>query len=556
MDRDALICRDTQSADFETDIERRRALGIYYTPRNAATMLAKWAIRSDHDTILEPSFGGCAILEAALNQLRSVGCVNPARQIFGFDVDDAAFAYLRRLLGANRNSQFSLQDFLEASPGRLQVSAIIANPPFVSYHRMNRVQRKAVLAWRERNAPPFAMTASLWAYFLIHSLSFLKPNGRLAFILPSAATSSDYARPVMTLLEDRFAHLSLYRMNEQLFVQIGAEERTVVLLAEGYLRGGDIKCNRSEHSAANLRELGELLAGVKSNVRSARIAKAAPSSVERVDRILCQALARGAIRGLGEAVDVSIGEVIGDAGYFVKRMDEWAALGIPASHLRPIITRMAQVSGLQITLQEVSALYGAVPLLLSPSAERISKKIRRYLDCYPVNARLNNKTFAKRNPWYQVSYDCGAAGFISSLSHNSPKIVLNSANISCANGLYKLVPRRSKDWHSWIAAASLTTLFRFSAEQQARVRGSGALKLEPSDVRKLLIPTTVTLDAATKRSLLHRLDMLVRCGEYESASRMADEALLLRSGIFTIAELNLIRNRLQDLHGQRLPSIL
>jgi hypothetical protein len=230
-------------------------------------------------------------------------------------------------------------------------------------------------------------------------------------------------------------------------------------------------------------------------------------------------------------VDVIIGEVIGDTNYFVKQRDEWEALGIPPRHLQPIVTRMRQLAGLRVTKKEVSALYGAIPLLLSLRGRRIPKSIQRYLDSYPLKYRLVNKTFAKRKPWYQVSYASKALAFIGSLSHESPKIVLNSAGISCANGLYKLTPKRGVVWDSWIAAASLTTVFRLSAELQARIRGAGALKLEPSDVAKLLIPANMASpDAAATRALLVRLDSLMRRGEYESATREADDALLLGTG--------------------------
>jgi len=538
----------------EVDTQRRRALGIYYTPRSAAAMLAKWAIRSYDDTILEPSFGGCTILDAALNQLRSLGSSRPEKQIFGFDVDESAFTYLRRLLGKSQNPQFSLQDFLKAPPGRLAVTTIIANPPFVSYHRMNKAQRDTVRSWRERYAPSFAMTASLWAYFLVHSLSFLKPNGRIAFILPSAAISSDYAQPIMQMLEDRFARLMLYRMNEQLFIQAGAEERTVVLLADRYLNNEHIKAQRSECTVASLDELYQFLDSTDSNAQSTNRGTNNFSSVDRADRVLREATARGTLCRLGDTVNITIGEVIGDTNYFVKQRYEWEALGIPSRQLQPIVTRMRQLTGLRVTKREVSALYGGIPLLLSVQGWKIAKSIQRYLDSYPLKDRSNNKTFGKRNPWYQVSYDSTAVAFIGSLSHESPKVVLNSAGVSCANGLYKLTPKSSQVRHSWIAVASLTTLFRYSAELQARIRGSGALKLEPSDVAKLLVPTNAAgFDGAATRMLLARLDSLVRQGEYESATREADDALLLRTGALTVSQLNIIRDRFQDLRCDRRP---
>jgi hypothetical protein len=542
-----------QSVEFDT--QRRRALGIYYTPRNAAAILAKWAIRSKHDTVLEPSFGGCTILEAALNQLRSLNCSCPEKQIFGFDVDESAFGYLRRLLGKTQYPGFSLQDFLRAPSGQLAVTTIIANPPFVSYHRMNKAQRDTVRSWRERYKPPFAMTASLWAYFLIHSLSFLKPNGRIAFILPSAATSSDYAQPIMDMLGGRFARLMVYRMNEQLFIQAGAEERTVVLLADGYLNNKHTKAQRSECAVANLDELCRLLDSTDSNRQSTGKEAANVSTIEQADRVLREATARGALCRLGDMVGVTIGEVIGDTTYFVKQKDEWAALGIPPRHLQPIVTRMRQLAGLRVTKKEISALYGAIPLLLSLRGRTIPKRVQRYLDSYPLKNRLNNKTFAKRKPWYQVSYDSTALAFIGSISHGSPKVVLNSAGISCANGLYKLTPKSGRVRHPCIAAVSLTTVFRHSAELQARIRGSGALKLEPSDVANLLVPKNIALlDGAATRVLLARLDSLVRQGEYESATREADKALLLGTGALTASELNIIRDRFQDLRWERRPS--
>lgn len=343
-------------------------------------------------------------------------------------------------------------------------------------------------------------------------------------------------------------------MNEQLFIQAGAEERAVVLLAEGYHPKGSTHFPRFEYSAATLGELSKFLWGDHLNTRLAD-EQLAISSIDAVTCTLNRATERGSFRMLGEMVDVSIGEVIGDTDYFVKSMDEWQTLRVSAGHLRPIVTRMRQLPGLQVTKKEAFALNDRVPLLLAPPARQIPKSIRRYIDSYPLEGQLSNKTFAKRSPWYKVSYDSTASAFISSLSHKSPKIVLNSAGISCANGLYKLKPRRGMGWHSCIAAASLTTVFQLSAELQARIRGAGALKLEPSDVAKLLVPVdTAPLRAAATRTLRAQLDSLVRHGEFESATLKADDALLLGSGALTVSELSLIRGRLQDLREERLSS--
>jgi len=536
---------------LEIDYQRRRALGIYYTPRSAAALLARWAIRDRTDTVLEPSFGGCTILEAAVDRLRALGCRRPANQIFGYDVDKSAFTYLRRLLGEGETKQFSQENFLSArmpSP----VDAVIANPPFVSYHRMDQKQREVVRSWRSRHSPTFAMTASLWAYFVLHSLSFLKMGGRIAFVLPSAATSSDYARPVMQSIGRHFSHVALFRVSEQLFIQAGAEERTVILLAEDYRPNGTQNSNFFERSVLTLVELEQLLNQVAYTGPGQQSNTAARSAAAEA---ISHARSSGVMLNLGDIARATIGEVIGDTPFFVKTLDDWERLKIPERYLRPIVTRTRQLPGIRITKPEVEAFYGAVPRLLVAANLRVPKSVAAYLGQYSLRDRELNATFAKRDPWYAVSYDCSAAAFIGSLSHSSPRIVLNIAKLSCGNGLYKLAPRSGQKWNSLLTVASLTSAFRLSAEMYGRVLGSGALKLEPSDVNKLLVPSNVPkLSLADARALLAKLDRMVRQGEHESATREADEVLYIRSGALAPAVLSAIRNSLQDLRGERLPS--
>jgi adenine-specific DNA-methyltransferase len=555
MRRHAHAFAENLPSSTDLDTERKRNLGIYYTPRNAAELLARWAIRCDADTVLEPSFGGCTILEAAVNRLRALGSANPAKQLSGYDVDPDAFAYLDRLLGANaRYAQFSLRNFLSVPEQRV-VSSVIGNPPFVSYHRMNQTQRTVVRAWRRSQQPPFPMTASLWAYFLYHAISFLLPGGRLAFVLPSAATSSDYAKPIINTLRQRFSRVLIFRLSEQLFIQAGADERTVVLLADGHLsnpRGGG---RLAEHTVTTLADL-ELRILDDEREREADTSNVYEHRDDNPADIKLQDLARlGTISALGDVASVAIGEVVGDTEFFVRQIEQWKTLGIPTKHLRPLITRSRQLSGLRITAREVRSRYVGLPLLLLPPESRIPASVASYLETYPTKERVRNSTFAKRQPWFAVSHDSSAKGFIASMSHASPRIILNTAHVSCANGLYKLTPRRGVPWRSCLAAASLTTVFRLSAELEARVRGSGALKLEPSNARRLLLPLSfASLGPVNSKSLIAHLDKLIRAREYERATRFADDALLIKPGILTQSDVRVFRDRFQDLQAARLQS--
>lgn len=549
------LITDEYISPTELDVKRRRSLGIYYTPRSAATLLARWAIREPVDKVLEPSFGGCTILEAAVKQLRVLGCAQPAIQLSGFDVDESAFGHLRRVLGRRPHDHFLLQDFLTVEPKQASVDTVIANPPFVSYHRMNENQRDVIRTWRSHNRPPFAMTASLWAYFLVHSLSFLKVGGRLAFVLPFAAYSSDYSRPILEMLQMKFQKLALYRMREQLFIQAGAEERTVILLADGYLQNALNNCERIDLPVANIQELDGILASTISSKFSVPQTDPILHSDGSGISLLQRGITQNYLCHLGSVMDVKIGEVVGDTGFLVKSADEWDALGIPTKYLYPLVTRTRQVPGIQITKRETSSFYSAVPLLLSPGRQKLHTVVRDYLDSYPSKLRAKNITFEKRSPWYAVGYVATASAFIGSMAHESPKIIWNAAKVSCANGLYKLYRRKETEWGQLLAVASLTTPFRLSAELRARVRGSGVLKLEPSDVAKLLIPAKpLLLDTNASRKLMQQIDTLVRSGEYESATRLADAAFYPPNKFFNSQELNILRDQTQDLRRQRLPA--
>lgn len=52
----------------------RKARGAFYTPPELASFVARWAIRSLGDHILEPACGEAEFLVAAFDRLQSLGC--------------------------------------------------------------------------------------------------------------------------------------------------------------------------------------------------------------------------------------------------------------------------------------------------------------------------------------------------------------------------------------------------------------------------------------------------------------------------------------------------
>jgi hypothetical protein len=121
--------------------------------------------------------------------------------------------------------------------------------------------------------------------------------------------------------------------------------------------------------------------------------------------------------------------------------------------------------------------------------------------------------------------------------------------------LYKVVEKPGLPWKSIWAAASLTTVFRVSAEMHARTRGGGALKLEPSDICQLLIAdANPNLSGGATNALLWELDALLRGGQMEAATEIADKALLIDTKVLTVDQLESLRQIYSELLRHRLPS--
>ena len=127
---------------------RQRSLGIYYTPVALSEAIANWAVRSRADTILEPSFGGCAFLAAAHQRLQFLGTKKPGNQLAGCDIDQAAFTTLHSVAGRRPSTRRYLKrNFLSVEPDDFSIrdfTCVLGNPPFVRHHAISSSVKRSI----------------------------------------------------------------------------------------------------------------------------------------------------------------------------------------------------------------------------------------------------------------------------------------------------------------------------------------------------------------------------------------------------------------------------
>lgn len=215
------------------DLITRRNIGAYYTSGAIASALANWAIRTHNARILEPSFGGGALVTAALLRLSELGSAATADQVVGYDIDRNAKALLQGALPPAVEPDLNTFDFLAvpAPAAERKFHCVIANPPFVRHHR-----NKDDLFKSRCEQFGLPKSSDLSCLFVMHALNFLCDGGRMAFVLPASFLFADYARPVREALRRNFKHVKAIRLAFRSFAQAGADEKGILILADGFAR--------------------------------------------------------------------------------------------------------------------------------------------------------------------------------------------------------------------------------------------------------------------------------------------------------------------------------
>jgi len=505
-------------------------MGAYYTPRIVADILTKWAIRSTEEVIMEPGFGGCGFLEAAQSRFVTLGLTSPFSNIYGCDKDHKAFTILEHKIGkSNYDEHFLLDDFLCLHPKDFSVlgfDVVIGNPPYISLHAMSQEQRATASDGVSLGYLKLDRRASLWAYFVLHAFTFLRQGGRCAWVLPSSYLHAEYARNLRLQLTKKFARLIEINLEQRLFSGEGAKERTIVLLADGFESQVDEATVQRFH-AADVNALEEIVSILGKGEQSDTLRGSFLSPLEEATAILEVVQRNQTCQKLGEFLNIKIGIVTGANDFFIRNEINWVKDHIGGSSIRPILSKFSQVFGLALTendLQE-NRKNGLKCLLLNISKNKpIPKDVLQYLAGFPPDKMAKNATFKKRSYWYFPDDGIVPDGFLSYMCDHGPRLALNLAKTTSTNTIHRVYFQDGIDEirRKAIVISLLSTVTQFSAELVGRSYGSGVLKLEPSEARRVDIMLPDVLDAKRVTDAFNTVDTLLRKGNGQEARRLAD----------------------------------
>ncbi|MDQ8183956.1 N-6 DNA methylase [Pelagicoccus sp. SDUM812002] len=513
--------------------QRKKQLGVYYTPTPVSELMTRWAVRGPSDTVLEPSFGGCCFIEAIRSRLIDLGTRNPNRSIFGCDIDEDAFEhYLPRAMEFGvPNDQFFEGDFLTQHPGNgtfSKVNVVIGNPPYVSNHNMLGEQRSS-----SRNVSSFgdfrlSGLASLWAYFVLHGMRFLKPGGRMAWLLPGSATQSDYGRELVHFIRKHFSYVSIISLSEQIFKEEGAEESSEILICEGF--------SEEELIAAFASYFVEDIGGLR-NVLESESKRSSYLSLDFGGALYREISSLPTICDLGSVADVKIGIVTGNNSFFVLNEDQVRTHRLPRSAVHRIFSKSKIAKGLSLNEIDfdISASRGEKMYLVRPTSK--SKFLEEYYLGYDAEKRSEVLTFKKRLDWRDPDDGVTPDAFFVYMNQGGPRIVLNDVGCNSTNSIHRIFFKSGiGEKNRMLAALSVVcSVGRLSAEIEGRKYGGGLLKHEPSDVRSLKIFQRLRCDIRNVRRVFSQVSECLTKGDDLEAANLAD-SFFVKDGLVGISK--------------------
>jgi adenine-specific DNA-methyltransferase len=550
----------------------RKARGAFFTPPAIAEYLAEWAVEGDRSaTVLDPTCGEAVFLEAAGRKLTALGATAEQlrEQVLGVDLHEASVEASADLLRAQGlDGSFVIGDFFaQSTPDKLDaqlplVDAIIGNPPFVRYQEhAGRARKRAQLAALEQGVRLSGL-ASSWAALVVHACGFLKPEGRLAMVLPTELLYTGYAEPVRAWLKRRFKAVHLVTFEHLQFAD--ATEKVVLVLARG--SGG---CNafsfvpvEDAEDLRSIRMFGPMHLNVAPPAQGKWTDLLLPVEQRQVfDRVVDEFFVPLATYG-----SPTLGTVTGANDYFCISEATRVEYGIDDRHLLKISPPGTKhFRGTNFSKGDWERLRdeGARVWMLQPrdgDPDWLDKPENAGLAAYlrhglaiEVNEAYKCRV---RQAWYKPPAVATPDLFFTYMSHRYPRLIANAVGAGFVNSMHgvilsKQVPREAKQALPLLMMSAVTML---GAEIHGRSYGGGILKMEPREAAQLPVPRPDVLIEAWQTIKRNRtkLERQLEQGLWTGVAKHIDEGLLVGTCGIPAHEVRQLHEAGQELRRTRI----
>ncbi len=464
--------------------------GGFYTEQPIASFLVRWIKNVKPESILEPSCGDGAFLEAIASE-RVLG----AHTLVAceMDADEAARAQRRTKLPVTMLTGDFLRWYLLQEQHGVQFDAVVGNPPFIRYQYLPAEQQQRAETLFSRLGLRFTKHTNAWVPFVVASLTMLRSGGRLAMVIPSEIFHIPYAQSLRTYLVEQCSRILLLDPRELWFSD--TLQGTVLIMAQK-----KSKPSASSHGIAVRSDVDRdtLTADPETLFQKARYTsghelagKWMPLFLSAGERELLAACRDNpAIVRFKDVAEVDVGIVTGANKFFLVPDATVAAFDLGAwSH--PMFGRSDHVEGLIYTHSdhETNKRKGLPSNFLwfrEADLTNMPQNVEQYL-LTGLEQKLHERFKCRtRKCWYEVPSVYVTPIVMLKRAHNFPRLVLNEVGAYTTDTAYR-IRSTGMDPKAFVFGFvnSLTCL---TAELEGRHYGGGVLELVPSEIEKLLVP--------------------------------------------------------------------
>lgn len=532
----------------------KKSRGAFFTPPPIARFIARWAIRSGADRILEPSCGEAAFLLAAAGELSLLGSrLTDAGQLNGVEVHSlSAQAAEESLAKLGVATDIAVGDFFLREPEKLY-DAVVGNPPFIRYQEFAGVARARSLEAALAQGVRLSGLASSWAAFTIHASRFVSENGRLGLVLPAELLTVGYAAEVRRFLLRRFAKVRLVLFEQRVFPEV--LEDTVLLLAEG--------TGKASHFEVYQAKTAEDLSNLEINGWMDH----RPDSSDRWTPALLDVATYGAFLDATDSANVGhlsdwgsayLGAVTGNNSFFCLNDELVERFQLGKTDIRPILPPGGRyLKGLTFssTAWNAHRKENKRVFLFRPG-ERPSSAAADYIAWGEERGVDKAYKCKMRSPWWRVPLTSCPDFVITYMNDERVRFVQNASDADILNSVYGF--RLSQSFESEASArhlpmSLLNSLTLLSAELCGRVHGGGMLKHEPRDFDKLVVPSRECLANAREKltAIEPQIGSLLRKSAVSEAVRLVDDILLVEAAGLAPSIIGVVREARERLFQRR-----
>lgn len=484
----------------------RRAKGIFYTPGDAAHLMARWLVRHDEETYLEPSLGDGAFVEAVKNVISTSGRLTPTWVTCELDERSMQEAVRRGLI---KPEEARFGDFLQLPV--TMVDGVIANPPYVRLRHLDEPSRRVALTVADQYlGTTMAPSGSIWMPFVLKMIASIKPGGRMAVVLPLDFTYVGYAIPLWEYLANSFDSLTVLRSRERVFPEINQD--VLILLADG--RGGAT----DEVRYVAYETVSDMVAGIKSVGGVVEIASilAGERAFQRqllpagLEDLVTEAKASSWIMPASDMAAFHIGYVAGNKKYFHPDAATAKSYRLPEASLRPALVNARKLRGQGLWTSGVSE--AATDHLWLPGDD-LSSGEQRYVHYGEQTGVSAGYKASLRQRWYVVPAVREPDAIVSVFS-DRPMVLVNDASWVATNSFLCAYMRQYSAVE--LAAAWYNPLTLLTIGLEVHSLGGGVVVMVPNEASRVSVlqPDKARADVKQIHKALLSGDMLAAydCG--------------------------------------------